>query len=249
MKNSNYISILVLAVGLLTGCSKVLDKSNLTAVNPDQVWSNEAIGKAYLDNIYAAMMPGNPYGSANGTDEGVPYQKQTDAWMQGSATYDSYDIYGSQYSNIRTINILLENIDQASFAPASKNQMKGQALFWRAWAYYALTKSYGGVPLITAPQAVSVDLNTLQVPRNTTTECIAQITKDLDDAIALLPDVWTGEDVGRIDKCAAMAFKGRVLLFFASPLFNPSGAAAKWQQAYDACQAAKNECDAQGKGL
>lgn len=249
MKKSIYISFLLVAVSLLTGCSKVLDKSNLTAVNPSQVWSNEAIGKAYLDDIYANMMPGNPSGSANGTDEGVPYQKQTNIWLQGGATYDSYDIYGTQFSNIRTINIFLTNIESASFDPARKNQMKGQALFWRAWAYYALTKSYGGVPVITTPQAVSTDLNALQVPRNKTTECIAQITKDLDDAIALLPDVWTGEEVGRIDKCAAMAFKGRALLFFASTLFNPSGATSKWQQAYDACLAAKKECDAQGKGL
>ena len=249
MKNKFNISILVFIVILSAGCTKVLDKSNLTAVNPADVWSDAAISKAYLDDIYAKMMPGNPSGSGNNTDEGVPYQKQTNIWLQGGATYDSYDIYKDQFTNIRSINIFLSNIDNASFDDDSKRSFKGQALFWRAWAYYQLTKSYGGVPVITAPQAPTSDLNDLQLPRNKTTECIAQIVKDLDDAVALLPDVWTGEDVGRIDKCAAMAFKGRVLLFFASPLFNPSGDQSKWQAAYDACLAAKKECDAQAKGL
>ncbi|MDP4252001.1 MAG: RagB/SusD family nutrient uptake outer membrane protein, partial [Bacteroidota bacterium] len=246
IKSLNYIPFI--AVLILLGCNKVLDKKNLTAVNPDEVWTNPAIATAYLNNIYAALMPGNPYGTANGTDEGVAYQRQTNAWLTGTATIDSYDQFGPMYPNIRNVNILLDNIDNATFDNTSKSNIKGQALFWRAWAYYILVKSYGGVPLILSAQT-STNLDSLALPRNTTAECVAQIVKDLDDAILLLPDNWTQSDFGRIDKSAAMAFKGRVLLFFASPLFNPGGDQAKWQAAYDACLAAKNFCDAQGKGL
>jgi hypothetical protein len=78
---------------------------------------------------------------------------------------------------------------------------------------------------------------------------VTQIIKDIDDAIALLPDSWTGSNIGRIDKGAAMAFKGRVLLFFASPLFNGLNGVASWQKAYDANKAAKDFLDAKGKGL
>lgn len=245
-KSLNYIPFI--AVLILLGCNKVLDKQNLTAVNPNEVWTNPAIATAYLNNIYTALMPGNAYGAANGTDEGVAYQKQTNAWLTGTATIDSYDQFGPMYPNIRNVNILLDNIDKATFDNTSKANIKGQGLFWRAWAYYILVKSYGGVPLILSAQT-STNLDSLALPRNTTTECVAQIIKDLDSAILLLPDNWTQSDFGRIDKAAAMAFKGRVLLFFASPLFNPGGDQAKWQAAYDACLAAKNFCDAQGKGL
>ncbi len=235
------------AVLLLVSCNKVLDKKNLTAVTPADVWSNVAIAQAYVNDIYANMMPGNTYGSGNGTDEGVAYQKQTNTWLSGTATYDSWDNF-DQYGNIRTINILLANIDNASFDAASKSTIKGQGLFWRAWAYYGLVKGYGGVPLILTPQSAT-SLDSLALPRNKTSECVAQIIKDLDNAIALLPDSWSGNDYGRIDKGAAMAFKGRVLLFFASPLFNPSNDQSKWQLAYDANLAAKNFLDGQGKGL
>jgi hypothetical protein len=200
------------------------------------------------------------YGNGNGTDEAIPTMRGTDKFLMGQATYDwleNYDNAGlgvankwavNTFGDIRTINQILANVDSATFDQTSKNYIKGQALFFRAWAYNKLVKDVGGVPLILKPQPVT-DLTALQLPRNKTSECVTQILKDLDDAIALLPDSWSGADVGRIDKGAAMAFKGRVLLFFASPLFNGLDGIATWQKAYDANLAAKNFLDAQGKGL
>jgi len=252
MKRTLNITAAALSLGLLfSACSKVLDKENLTAVNPADVWSNAAIARAYLNNIYADMMPGNTYGSGNATDEGVPYQRQTNTWLSGTATFDSRskDDYIKPYENIRSINILLSGIDNATFDAASKSTIKGEGLFWRAWGYYRLVKDFGGVPLVLTPQETAGGLESLALPRNKTSECVEQILKDLDDAIALLPETWSGGDYGRIDKGAALAFKGRVLLFFASPLFNTSNDQAKWQKAYDANLAAKNFLDAHGKGL
>ncbi|MBO9732068.1 MAG: RagB/SusD family nutrient uptake outer membrane protein [Chitinophaga sp.] len=233
---------------LMMGCSKVLDKTNLSAVGPDQVWTDVNMSTAYLNAIYSNLMPGNTSGSGNETDEGVPYQKQTNDWFRGTATFDSKDNF-DMYFRIRNINILLGNIEKATFSQDDKNKIKGQALFWRAWAYHKLVSTYGGVPLILEAQTPTSDLTTLQHPRNKTSECVTQILKDLDDAIALLPDAFTDNDMGRIDKGAAMAFKGRVLLFFASPLFNGLGGVASWQKAYDANKAAKEFLDARGKGL
>jgi hypothetical protein len=56
-------------------------------------------------------------------------------------------------------------------------------------------------------------------------------------------------DLGKITKGAAAAFKGRVLLYWASPLFNPCDLATRWQAAYDANLAAKTILDANGFGL
>ncbi|SDS33789.1 Starch-binding associating with outer membrane [Mucilaginibacter mallensis] len=249
MKNKAIISIAVFFAGLFSfSCNKVLDKMNLAAISPSEVWASAANANAYLNGIYNTMMPGNTYGTGNGTDEGVAYQRTTNTWFSGTATFDSQNDFG-QYNNIRTINILLANIDQATFDTNDKNAIKGQGLFWRAWAYYSLVNEYGGVPLILSPQPVTTDLTTLQLPRNTTTECVTQIVKDLDDAIALLPTSWSGNDYGRIDQGAAMAFKGRVLLFFASPLFNPNNDPTKWQAAYAATSAANTFCAAHGKAL
>jgi hypothetical protein len=75
------------------------------------------------------------------------------------------------------------------------------------------------------------------------------ITEDLDKAISLLPNSWPDANWGRITSCAAAAFKGRVLLTYASPLFNRNMEVSRWQAAYNANLAAKTLCDANGFGL
>lgn len=198
------------------------------------------------------------YGTYTGTDEAAPTDMETSRYLLGTATYDWLENYDKAdvserwgvktYGSIRSINQILSKIDQASFEQTNKNWIKGQALFFRAWAYHSLVKDVGGMPLILEPQPVG-DLASIQKPRNKTSECVAQILKDLDDAIAILPDSWSGKDAGRIDKGAAMAFKGRVLLFYASPLFDGLNGVATWQKAYDANLAAKTYLDSKGKGL
>ena len=89
------------------------------------------------------------------------------------------------------------------------------------------------------------------VARNTTKECFDFIISDLDNAINVLPDKYTGNDFGRIDKAIALAFKGRVLLFKASPQFNPSNPFGNsyWQEAYTATKTAKDQLELWGYGL
>ncbi|MEN6463123.1 MAG: RagB/SusD family nutrient uptake outer membrane protein [Syntrophomonas sp.] len=233
---------------ILSGCVDILDKDNLNAVNPGQVWSDPISANAYLFNIYNGQMPGNVSGTGNSTDEAYEPHGTTDGWLLGTATYDSYNIWNSCYSSIRTINILLDNIDNATFDETAKKQIKAQGLFWRAWVYYKLVKSYGGVPLILSSQQPTSDLTKLQVPRSKTSECISQIIQDLDDAATDLPDNWTGSDFGKISKTAALAFKGRVLLFFASPLWEGK-VGVTWQNAYDANKAALDQCTKSGNSL
>jgi len=248
MKSKIIVSIAFCIALFLAGCNKVLDKQDLAAINPSDVWSNATLANAYLNNIYAALMPGNPMSSDDGTDEELALQRGTSAWLLGTITPDNVPDGFGVYSTIRQINIILANIDNATFADSSKNYLKGQALFWRAWAYYGLVKDYGGVPLILTVESPD-NIDSLYIPRSSTTACVAQIDTDLNKAIALLPSSWSGANYGLIDKAAAMAFLGRVSLFFASPLFNPNDDQTKWQYAYNVCLAAKNFCDAQGKGL
>jgi hypothetical protein len=190
-------------------------------------------------------MPGWPY---NGTasDEATAGDPGMNSFLQGIATIDSWNNW--QYGTIDRINLFLSKIDDTPYTEETKAMLKGQALFWRAWAYFSMVKGYGGVPLILGVQDYK-NPESLFVPRNKTSECFSQIVKDLDDAAGLLPDKWEGADYGRIDKGAAMAFKGKILLWYASPLFNPSNDNARWQTAYAANKAAVDYLKAQGKGL
>ncbi|HTN06201.1 RagB/SusD family nutrient uptake outer membrane protein [Agriterribacter sp.] len=242
-----YYTLLSFTIILLTaGCEKVLDQKNLTAINPEDVWNDAGLATAYVNGFHNALMPGMPAGTGNNTDEAVA-NNNFNVFLYGTATIDSYNNW--PYATIRTINTLLSSIDKGSIAADKKEPLKGQAFFWRAWAYFSMVKGYGGVPLILDVQESSMSMDSLKVKRNSTSECFAQIVKDVDSAIAKLPPSWDNNNYGRVDKSAAMAFKARILLFYASPLFNPSGLASRWQDAYNAALAAKEYCESQGKGL
>jgi hypothetical protein len=126
--------------------------------------------------------------------------------------------------------------------------LAGQCLFWRAWAYWNYVQNLGGVPLIRKPQDVS-NVASLFVKRSSTSMCMDSIMSDLNGAIASLPSRWGGTDYGRIDKCAALALKGRILMWYASPLFNRSNNQTRWQNAYAANKAALDSCTANGYKL
>lgn len=244
MKKKNIIVGLFCSL-LLGSCS--LDYENTNAIIPDRVWENPDMVNAFLTDIYGSMMPGWPI-SANNTDEGMNGPTDMSQYVRGEITVDNC-AQGLDYKNIDKINYFLANLESVTVLDEDeKKQLRGQALFWRAWEYWGKVFSLGGVPMILQPQDVS-DLNSLLVPRSSTSECVKQILADLDEAIASLPDKWENENYGRIDKGCAMAFKGRVLLQYASPLFNPNNDQQRWQDAYDANKAAINFLKSVGKGL
>lgn len=228
---------------ILGSCTKVLDKKNLGAVDEDDVWNDLNLATAYTNNLYGQSLPG-------WSTEFGDYTEESDGgggYMYGQLTENSVNYW--PYGQIRDINLLLANIDGGSLKESEKSPLKGQAYFFRAWNYFEMVKRYGGVPLVLTPQELTDDL---LVRRASTTETMQQIIVDLDSAIANLPVVGASSQSlnnGRVHKGTAMAVKGRALLFFASPQFDPTQAAGRWQAAYEANKAAKDYLVAQGFGL
>ena len=122
---------------------------------------------------------------------------------------------GWDYSGIRSFNILLAKAAEYS-GEGSIDQYVGEALFFRAYTYFGLLKTFGGVPLVTT--VLDTDSPELFGPRNSRYEVVAQILTDLDEAISKLPidQNLTGSDKGRISKWSAMAFKAQVELYEAT---------------------------------
>jgi hypothetical protein len=246
--NAFCITLLTGASILPLACKKGLDYQNTNAISPDNVWKDPAMIGAFLNDIYAGLMPGWGF-DGNSSDEGYNGVKTLGNYQRGIISVDA-TTSALNYGSIEKINFFLDNISQVGstvLLDNVKTQYVGEAKFWRAWAYWNMVRNIGGVPLILKAQK---ETDSLFVPRNKTSECVAQIVKDLDEAIAALPGKYTAaSDYGRITKTAAMAFKGQVLLWYASPLFNPTNQTARWQAAYDANKAAKEYAESQGFGL
>jgi len=243
------ILALCLYVTTMSSCKEGLDFTNPNTINPSQVWNDPVMIKAFLTDIYGGSMPGWSF-DGGASDEGLYAPKDLGNYQKGvisaATTYTNLN-----YTNIDKCNFF---IDQLATVPASvltgslNGQYTGETKFWRAWAYWNMVQNIGGVPLILKTQDPTVPSN-LKVPRNKTSECITQIIKDLDEAISILPTSYTGVDNGRITKVAAMGLKGRILMWWASPLFNPTNDQARWQTAYTATKAAVETADANGYGL
>ncbi len=119
-------------------------------------------------------------------------------------------IWQGAYSGIGRANVFLANIGSVSMDATLKARMTGEVKFLRALYYFDLINYYGDVPLILAPP----DVSQIKTPRTPVAQVRQQILKDLTDAAAVLPaQPYTGSDIGRATKGAALALETRVLLY------------------------------------
>ena len=242
------IILLSYAMMLLVGCEDVLDKRELNAIDGQDIWNDVSLANLYLNNVYGSALP--MFGGTDNTnisDESLG--SGTGYMMYGMLTKDGD--YGNFNSNkwyiIRELNLLLDGVPEGSMPAEDKDLLLGQAYFLRAWTYWEMVKYYGGVPII-LEVFDPAQIDEYLVGRNSAHECIALIVDDLDKAIGLLPADWPGER-GRVTRAAAAALKGRVLLYYASPQFNPGNLSQRWQDAYDANTEARTISEEDGHVL
>jgi hypothetical protein len=231
------IILTILLFTVLTGCEDVLDKHDLNVVD-DKIWESENQATLYVNKLYQDNMPGMSLGVNSGlTDEATSSSESVTNLLYGFVTPNILDavtvLHKDKYQLIRRINICIEGLRNSGLEENLKAPIIGQALFFRALRYWEFVRMYGGVPMVVDVQdPFTEDLN---VPRSKTSESINKIIADLDQAIASLPVDWSlSSDQGRITSGAAAAFKARILLTWASPLFNPQNKQDRWQSAYDA---------------
>lgn len=142
---------------------------------------------------------------SSGYDDGASLFTDSDTGSYLSVAWQSL------WSIITRCNAILDRIDSGTFADTNmQNYIKGEALALRAWSYYTLAISFGGMPLIDKILDVSV-IKTIK--RSTQAETLAFATADYKAAIALLPDTWSSGNLGRITKYAAEGGLARIYMF------------------------------------
>ncbi|WP_205508870.1 RagB/SusD family nutrient uptake outer membrane protein [Longitalea arenae] len=218
------------AMAALSGCYQVLTFNGMFGY-ATPLWEETATPNAYnYDNSagfgWIALGTHNPANATTGNIiPGIIAQRWADC-----------------YRGIGRVNTLLARIDQVPMGDALKNRAKAEAKFLRGLFYSLLATYYGDAPLILDPPDLTVHAS---LPRTPRVEVVQQVIKDLDDAAAVLPVKFTGNDIGRATKGAALALKARVLLFEASPLVNTNNDVSKWATA---AAAAKAVIDLPGTG-
>lgn len=266
-------ALLLTGALMVSSCSDSFleDKKNYGNYVAEDIYNDYTSAKLRVETMYNYMLPQ----SNQSVNWRFPSSGSSDIFSKSTEEYGGFSdftdpnvhldynniidlfhnelkIRNSPWAFLREVNDILEGLEKSSLPAEQKNQLMGQMYFWRGWIYYRLVTIYGGVPIITKAQdAYQGDSGgtDIIVPRSTTKACIDFMCADLDKAASLLPSSWGDGAFGHVTKGTAMALKGRILLFWASPLFNRTNDNARWEAAYQANLAAKNELEAAGFGL
>ena len=274
------LALVVTVVGLAACSDKFLEEKKLYGKYSDAtVYNNYETAQNRIDNFYYQLLPGQKEGdgmyadivSTGSNDDDACSTEEyagVSAWEDNTNILD-YQILNSKkwdhlyvefkenspYGQIRNINDAIDGLqNHSTLSDNEKNELLGQAYFFRAWRYFTMVRWHGGVPIIKEVQnalySKSMD-GSLIVHRSTTKECIDFICEDLDKAAELLPAQWgrVASNWGRVTKGTALALKGRALLLWASPLFNRSDEPARWEAAYQANETARKVLEESGYGL
>jgi hypothetical protein len=217
VKNVIKVCLLVVVIGLYSGCDSILNEEPKTFLSQGKVFSNEdgAISAtkgiynslrdfSYYDRWFTAMVEMHAdYVNGRGSQAPVG-DYQLNAQNIGRIG----DMYGAIYESINRANGVIKNVPDIDMNPDIKNQLLGEARFLRALGYYNLVRLFGGIPLRTEPtEGADVDL-----PRASEDEVYSMVLEDLQFAENNLPGTYPQSDHGRATRWAAKTLLADVFL-------------------------------------
>lgn len=234
MQKLTALAVFIAIVVSLSSCDgDFLTRYSSTDIPTKDVYSDPGLMKMFVNSMYLKV-PGYDHGLYDNISDqsrsywgGAPLRVVRGQW---GPTYNPMGNWAFAYDAIRETNTFLSNVEESTVEGGLKRHLKGQVKFLRALHYFKLVKRYGGVPIITEPQSVE---DSLYVRRASIDETFKFIIAELHEAIELLPESYgtLAVDVSRANKWSAKAYLGRVLLFWASPLYNPNGDVSRWERA------------------
>jgi hypothetical protein len=211
----------VLAAALSAGCAD-LDVTNPSQRTTDTFFRNRDDAIQATNATYNGLQQIGAYGRWQTfrddlrSDIGFSTSPNTTLANFTKSVLGNYNYEGNNHSwqhNFRTIyraNQVIENVPNIEFSTADAplgERLVAEAKFIRGVSYLILANYFGGVPLILTTPNVDD-----RPARATLAETYAQVEKDLSEARAVLPETYTGADVGRATRWAAVAMLGQAYL-------------------------------------
>ena len=208
MKSIKYFSFGLASVLAFSACSDqfLQEKQNYSQVSAEIYnYYEGALGR--LNDIYMLCLPevskiswrypsmGTDDDAAKSTEEYVGFsvfvnpENELSSMSGGVSVPDLFlgtqnNIRENTWGHIRDINDLIRGVsDSKSLSEEQKNEVLGQAYFFRAWRYYNMFKFYGGLPIVKEVLDPIADNFT---PRSTSKETYEFILNDLEKSAELL---------------------------------------------------------------
>ena len=227
MKKNNrfikrFLPVLTLC-GLLSAC-EFLETEPHDTFTPQGFYKTEERVNTALYGVYRALANNMLYGAnmqgIMGLSADLGYESYNrDQFTVGYNYVVSTDsrilsYWQYLYICISRANLLLENLDRAPMDETVRDNVRGEALFLRAYAYFMLVNKFRNVPLI-LHSAPSAEPEYTQVPQADPEKVYEQIVSDMETAAGLVVPAEGLYGGGKINRSAVWGTLARVCLTMA----------------------------------
>ena len=231
------IKIFVLLGLLFPVCScSLLDTEPQDFIDPGTYYDTEEKLDIALNGVYATLAQTTLYGGDMLARMGLSADLGYESYSTDEGTVGYYDASPSDprilnywrdlYAGIGRANRLLENLHKPEMDEKERDNIRGQALFLRAYYHFLLVTRFGDVPLVlTVPP--SGKLTDVQLPQTPKREVYLRIISDMETAAGLVKPASEVECGGRISQSAVWGILARVCLYMAGEPVNEPGMYAK----------------------
>ena len=224
----------LLALVLASGCKKVLNETPRATFTPQYFQTqNGALGGltalyAHLRNIYGNAYYWNmcqcgtdetTWGQSGGSGSNFQAQDYSVPGVHPTSTLsDAGQLWGNTFPYINTASGVIQYGTSAGVAPS----YIAEARFFRAFDYFLLVQTFGGVPLDLGSGRLQFNTSTIRTSSRDSVSIVytKAIFPDLNAAVAALPS--TRRVMGAVTKQVAQLFLAKAYLTYGWWLENPN---------------------------
>ena len=209
--------IIYAALACLTfaSCEDFLDKQPIEQIGTDEYFKDEASLEKYTNGFLNSYTPSSGDVTRGDGNCDIIEVKQTSSYLYQPVWNSSLQggWSNSTWNFVYYINTFLERMHEAQgVSEAAFAHYEGTARFWRAWNYFELVKTFGGVPWY--DHVVRSDSEEdLYKPRDSREYVMERVLEDLNYACehCYTSEAWV--DNQKINRYIALAIKSRICLF------------------------------------
>lgn len=222
--------IIILAALAAISCNSLLDirteasmpSAGLDYSKPENVfmpvsaaYASMRLSEGWAQNYVGVMEIVSDDADKGSTEADGPTVAQLDKFTYGPDNNNIEAMWNYFYNISSAANYAIESMDKFAEAITSEAgqqtvaECRGEAKIIRAYAYFNLVRLFGTVPIIDRTMTAD-ELATANAKQPDAVYTF--IYKDLDDAIAVVPDSYS-DYKGRYNKYTAMALKAKVALY------------------------------------
>lgn len=220
MKNIKSVLFAAVACGIMCSSCYDLERYPDDKLSSGTFFKTEEHAKEAMMAAYSQMRSASVFGLSFAWDGlgGICFgydDQSLQMFQTGIVTSNLYIVRNNwryRYETIARANRVIRNVDMCDMSDELKQQYKNEARFLRGFIYFNLLNIWGGVPIYDETTDVDTQFADMLKPRSSVEEVRKFILADFEAALAL-PKEWDKANHGRATWGAAMAMKGKTLLY------------------------------------